>query len=77
MVELSLSDQFSRKQFYLLLATYMLGPAEVRHFSTALSLSLAEGGDFPVKSVYSLPYTVAESFNVMQFKYRLLQLWDA
>lgn len=56
---------------------YMLGPLAVRHFSTALSRSFSDGGDFPVKSVYSLPYTVAESLSVMQFKYKLLQLCDA
>lgn len=53
----------------------MLGPLAVKHFSTALSLSFADGGDFPVNSVYSFPYTVAESFNAMQFKYKLLQLY--
>ena len=52
----------------------MLGPVVVRYFSTARSLSLADGGDFPVRSVYNLPYTVAESLNVIQFKYTDLQL---
>ena len=41
--------------FRLEIPTHILDPEVERYFSMARNLSFDDGGDFPVKSVYSLP----------------------